>query len=84
MSRTDCVTLCKPSLCDKLCKLLQARQFVLERITEVIDLELGHPPDWAHMGDANTQLFEVDLKEPAVAGLVSSLQARGATVVKVG
>ena len=68
---------------DKLCDLLQAERIVLKRTADVIDRELGHPPDWAPMTDSNTQLFEVDLSEPTVAGLVSSLKDVGGTVVKV-
>ena len=62
--------------------MLQAERIVLKRTADVIDRELGHPPDWAHMTDSNTQLFEVDLSEPTVAGLVTSLREVGATVVK--
>lgn len=64
--------------------LLQAERFVLKRTADVIDRELGHPADWAPMLDTNTQLFEVDLSDPTVAGIVTSLQETGATVVKVG
>ena len=32
---------------------------------------------------ANTQLFEVPLRDPAVAGLVNAIQSTGAEVVKV-
>lgn len=57
---------------------------MLKRTASVIDRELGYPADWAPMADSNTQLFEVDLSNPTVAGLVTSLQETGATVVKVG
>ena len=64
--------------------ILQAERFVVYRTAHVIERELGYPADWAPMTDSNTQLFEVDLSEPTVAGLVTSLQEAGATVVKVG
>lgn len=57
---------------------------MLKRTADVIDRELGPPADWAPMTDSNTQLFKVDLSDPTVAGLVTSLQETGATVVKVG
>lgn len=63
--------------------MLQADRIVLKHTADVIDRELGHPSDWAPMNDSNTQLFEVDLSEPIVAGLVSALQEVEATVVKV-
>lgn len=63
--------------------MLQADQIVLRGTADVIDQELGHPSDWAPMTNSNSQPFEVDLSEPTVAGLVSSLQDVGATVVKV-
>lgn len=83
-SHKECPDLsCAVHFHDKQRNMLQAERIVLKRTADVIDQELGHPPDWGPMTDSNTQLFEVDLSEPTVAGLVSSLKDAGGTVVKV-
>lgn len=54
----------------------------MEALEEELTKQRSPPSGWAPMA-GNTQLFEVDLTDPAVSELVSAMKDAGAQVVKV-